>query len=361
MTTNTLLLFAIVIFSLVGFLIFLMTRKKENTSEQLLKLQMENLQNNLDASSKLVHQQMTSLMEVMDKRLHESSQLMEESNKNVGQRLDNAARVVGEVQKSLGRMEESTKQIFDVGKDIASLQDILKAPKLRGNLGELFLGDLLSQVLPPDRYKLQHEFSSREKVDAVIHSAQGMIPVDSKFPLENFLRIIQQSNNEDEKRAVRKVFLNDVKKHIDKIAQKYILPHEGTLDIALMYIPAENVYYEILIRQEEGEKDLIRYAQEKRVYPVSPNSFYAYLQTIAMGFKGMKIEERAHEIMKDLASLKKDFGDFGDRFQLVGKHLSNAKGSFEEADKKLQKFGDKMQNLVVGEGPDLRLVEGKSL
>ncbi len=360
MTLIPILLAALVgLIGLVGFLAFQVTRKKDNASELLLKQQIEHLHSQLDASSKLVHQQMSSLTEAMDKRLHETSRLMEESNKNVGQRLDNAARVVGDVQKSLGRMEESTKQIFEVGKDIAGLQDILKAPKLRGNLGELFLGDLLSQVLPPDRYKLQHEFTSREKVDAVVHSAQGMIPVDSKFPLENFLRIVQQSNNDDEKRAARKVFLADVKKHIDKISQKYILPHEGTLDIALMYIPAENVYYEILIRQEEGEKDLIRYAQEKRVYPVSPNSFYAYLQTIAVGFKGMKIEERACEIMKDLAALKKDFGDFGDKFQLLGKHLSNAKGSFEDADKKLQKFGDKMQSLVIGEGPELRLVEGK--
>lgn len=357
MTFITPLLLAMLIVS-VSILIFLNLRKKESASELLLQQQVDHLKETLDASSRLVHQQMSSLTESIDKRLHESSLLMEESHKNVGQRLDNAARVVGEVQKSLGRMEESTKQIFDVGKDIASLQSILKAPKLRGNLGELFLGDLLSQVLPPDRYKLQYEFSTRDKVDAIIHSAQGMIPVDSKFPLENFLKIIQ-SGMEDEKKSARKVFLSDVKKHIDTISQKYILPHEGTLDIALMYVPAENVYYEILIRQEEGEKDLIRYAQEKRVYPVSPNSFYAYLQTIAMGFKGMKIEERAHEIMRDLAALKKDFGDFGDRFHLVGKHLSNAKGSFEDADKKLQKLSDKMQGLVVGDSPDLRLVESK--
>lgn len=337
---------------LCSLLIFLVTRSKNNTSELLLKQQIENLQNNLDISSKLVHQQMSELTKELGTRL-------QEGNKNVGERLDNAARVVGEVQKSLGRMEESTKQIFDVGKDIASLQDILKAPKLRGNLGELFLGDLLSQVLPLDRFKLQHEFKSKEKVDAVILTVQGLIPVDSKFPLENFSRIIQ-SGNEEEKKVARKQFLSDVKKHIDKIAQKYILPNEGTLELSLMYIPAENVYYEIMIRQEDGEKDLIRYAQEKHVYPVSPNSFYAYLQTIAIGFKGMKIEERAHEIMKDLSSLGKEFGDFGEGFRLVGKHISNARGAFEESDKRLQKLGDKMSNLAIGESgevTDLRLVE----
>ncbi len=333
-------------------LLFLMARSKNNSSELLLKQQIENLKDNLDQSSKLVHQQMSELTKELGTRL-------QEGNKNVGERLDNAARVVGEVQKSLGRMEESTKQIFDVGKDIASLQDILKAPKLRGNLGELFLGDLLSQVLPLDRFKLQHEFKSKEKVDAVIMTVQGLIPVDSKFPLENFSRIIQ-SGNEEEKKTARKQFLTDVKKHIDKIAQKYILPSEGTLELALMYVPAENVYYEIMIRQEEGETDLIRYGQERHVYPVSPNSFYAYLQTIAIGFKGMKIEERAHEIMKDLSSLGKEFDEFGKNFRLVGKHLSDTRGAFEKSDKQLQKLGDKMSSLTIGEAgeiPDLRLVE----
>jgi DNA recombination protein RmuC len=267
--------------------------------------------------------------------------------------------VVGEVQKSLGRMEEQTKKIFDVGKDISSLNDILRAPKLRGSLGELFLGDLLAQVLPRDRFDLQHRFKSGQAVDAVIRSSQGLIAIDSKFPLENFKRILELKD-EGEKQAVRKTFLNDVKKHVDAIAQKYILPDEGTLDFAMMYVPAENVYYEIILKNEATEKDLLQYAQEKRVFPVSPNSFYAYLQTIAIGFKGMRMQEGIRAVLDNIARLKGDFRKFAEEFSLVGKHLGNAGNAFASADKRIQRFGEKLETLELEEKQELRVLTGGS-
>ncbi len=359
------ILLAIGLLASLGVLIFLLTRPKaaDNTELLLLKQQIDHLKGNIDSSSKLVHQQMSDLTKNLSEELSRSREAMEkgsrESTKVLGERLDNAARVVGEVQKSLGRMEEQTKQIFDVGKDISKLNEILKSPKLRGSMGELFLADLLAQVLPKDCFELQYAFKSGQKVDAVIRSAHGLIAIDSKFPLENFVRILQMSE-EEEKKAARKVFLQDVKKHIDAISQKYIVTDEGTLDFALMYVPAENVYYEIILKHEATERDLLGYAQEKRVFPVSPNSFYAYLQTIAVGFKGMQIQQGIRVVLDNITRIKGDFRKFGDDFALVGKHLSNARGSYESADKRMQRLGEKLENLDLEEKQELRVLAGGS-
>jgi DNA recombination protein RmuC len=247
-------------------------------------------------------------------------------------------------------LSEATRKVFDVGKDIASLQEILRSPKLRGGLGELFLGDLLGQILPPAHFSLQHRFRSGEAVDAVIRLGQNLVPVDAKFPLENFRRVIETAS-EDERRTARRKFIGDVKKHIDAIAGKYILPDEGTFDFALMYIPAENVYYELIIKDEavDTDKGLLNYSFARRVIPVSPNSFYAYLQTILLGLKGMHIEERAQEILSGLARLSIDFRKFREEFDTVGKHITNTKARYDDADKRLEKLGDKLQSLSGAE------------
>lgn len=335
----------------VAAVIFLLCRPKDKTSELLLSQAVDHLKQNVDSSSRLVHQQLSQLNKEMGDRL-------QEVNRDVGTRLDTAAKVFGEVQSRLGKMEEATQRIFEVGKDISKLQEIFRAPKLRGALGEMFLGDLLAQVLPQGAFELQYGFKNGEKVDAVIRSAQGLIAVDSKFPLENFIRILE-STVEEEKKALRKAFLQDVKKHIDAIATKYIRPDEGTLDLALMYVPAENVYYEILLKDDGADRDLLRYAQEKRVFPVSPNSFYAYLQTIAIGLREMKIAQGVREVLNDIAGLRREFERFGEDFRKVGSHLSNARGSFEAADKRLQRLNDKLETIGLEEGPtELRVLTG---
>ena len=275
---------------------------------------------------------------------------MQKTQQALGERLDNAARVVGNVQKSLGSLEEANRKIYDVGKDIASLQEILRAPKLRGGLGEFFLGDLLSQILPPDHFTTQYSFRSGEKVDAAIRLGGSLVPVDSKFPLENFRRMLEAVSDEEKTRA-RRQFMADVKKHVDAIASKYILPDEGTYDFALMYIPAENVYYETIIKDDSlgGERSLSQYALGKRVIPVSPNSFYAYLQAIVLGLKGMKIEEHAKEIIQYLSRLEGDFAKFKEEFTLLGKHLGHAQSSFQSAEKRLDQFGQKLLAADSGE------------
>jgi len=293
-----------------------------------------------------VNAQLGQITSQVNTRLGQVTDQLQKSTGDVNTRLDNAAKVVSEVSKGLGGLSEATKKVFEVGKDIASLQEILRSPKLRGGLGELFLGELLAQILPPAHFSLQHRFKSGEAVDAVIRLGHNLVPVDAKFPLENFKRVIVVSS-EEEQRAAKRKFIADVKKHIDAIAGKYILPDEGTFDFALMYIPAENVYYELIIKDEaiDTGKGLLNYSFTKRVIPVSPNSFYAYLQTILLGLKGMHIEERAQEILTNLARLSGDFRKFQEEFELVGKHLTNTKSRYDEADKKLSKFNDKLESL----------------
>ena len=299
-----------------------------------------------------LNHQLSSVTQQVNQQLTAMVQQLQNATGQIGTRLDNAARVVGEVKQNLGELSKATQQVFDVGKDIASLQEILRAPKLRGILGELFLGDLLGQILPPNHFTLQHRFKSGESVDAVVRLGQFLVPVDSKFPLENFRRVVE-SKSDEERKAARKKFTTDVKKHVDAIADKYILPDEGTFPFALMYIPAENVYYETIIKDENlgDEKSLSAYALERKVIPVSPNSLYAYLQAIVMGLKGLQIEKSAQIIISHLERLRGDFERFRKEFEVIGTHLTNAKGRYDEASIRLDRFGERL--ISAGQGDAL--------
>jgi DNA recombination protein RmuC len=299
-----------------------------------------------------LNQQLSSVTQQVNLQMTAMVQQLQNATGQIGNRLDNAARVVGEVKQNLGELSKATQQVFDVGKDIASLQEILRAPKLRGILGELFLGDLLGQILPPNHFTIQHRFKSGETVDAVIRLGQFMVPVDSKFPLENFRRVVE-SKNDEERKTARKKFNTDVKKHVDAIADKYILPDEGTFPFALMYIPAENVYYETIIKDENlgDDKSLSAYALERKVIPVSPNSLYAYLQAIVMGLKGLQIEKSALIIISHLERLRGDFERFRKEFEVIGTHLTNAKGRYDESSIRLDRFGERL--ISAGQGDAL--------
>ena len=320
--------------------------KREDQSLLLLQQQVEQLRAQfsqaLDANAQSIQQQLGQMLGHVNDRLRDNADVLSKTQQSLGERLDNAARVVGQVQRSLGGLEEANRKIYEVGKDIASLQEILRAPKLRGGLGEFFLQDLLAQILPPQHFTTQYGFRSGEKVDAVIKLGASLVPVDAKFPLENFKRILEATSDEDKGRAKRQ-FVGDVKKHIDAIAAKYILPDEGTYDFALMYIPAENVYYETIIKDDApDDKALSQYAMTKHVVPVSPNSLYAYLQAIVLGLRGMKIEDRAKEIIQYLSRLQGDFSKFRDEFALIGKHLGHAQSGYQNADRRLEQFSQKL-------------------
>lgn len=282
----------------------------------------------------------------LNERLKENVQIFQSANQNIDQRLDSATRTFGEIERHLGELSQANQRIYEITKDITSLQDIFRAPKLRGGFGELFLSEILKQILPQEFYVLQYRFKSGESVDAVIKLAGGLVPVDAKFPLENFKKLFE-SKTEEERKIQRKKFLGDVKVHIDNIAGKYILPDEGTFNFGLMYIPAENVYYEMVIKDESlgEEKNLNEYALSKKVIPVSPNSFYAYLQAIVLGLKGFQIEKNVRTIIDHLSRLESDFNYFKEDFLLLGKHLTSARNKFEEAEKKLVRFQDKLASI----------------
>lgn len=317
------------------------------------------LQESLTANAQLISQQVTQNMANVGVSLGQMTTQIQSSQGALqgalDQRLDHAARVFGEVQNKLGSLDEASKRIFEVGKDLHELQNILRAPKLRGGLGELFLEDLLQQIFPPHCFTMQYQFKSGERVDAALHVMNGTVPVDSKFPLESFKRL-SEAENEADRRAARKTFIADVKKHIDSIAKKYILPEEKTLDFALMYIPAENIYYETIIKDENfgDEKSIASYALSRRVVPVSPNSFYAYLQAILLGLRGLHVEESAQEIIRNLQQLRGNFEKFKEAFDLVGTHVGRAQSSYTQAERHLDKLQSKLdQSLQAQEHAEL--------
>ena len=247
----------------------------------------------------------------MDEQNKTFTSTLQSSTKSLNERLDNAARVIAAVQKNIGEMSE-------IGRGMKDLQEFLRSPKLRGNIGEQVLKDLLGQMLPKQSFHLQYSFKSGVTVDAAIKTASGIIPVDSKFPMENF-RKMTAAKTEEEKRVAEKNFVKDVKNHIDSISGKYILTEEGTIDYALMYIPAESVYYEIV-----NNSDLFDYSGKKRVLPVSPMTFYAYLRTILMSFEGQKIEQRARQILQAIRAIQKDYNKVDENLGILGRHIQNA-------------------------------------
>ncbi len=268
----------------------------------------------------------------------------------VTQQLQNVSAAMGQVQGSLGKLGEVTQRVFDIGKDIAGLEQILRAPQVRGGLGETFLESLLAQMLPREHYVLQHTFSTGDRVDAAVRIGDRLVPVDAKFPLDNFRRMLEETDDE-KRRQLRRAFIRDVKARVDEIAKKYILPDEGTFDFALMYIPAENVYYEIIVKDEAGEEEsAATYAVGRRVIPVSPNSFYAYLRVIVLGLRGLQIERNALEIQARLTRLRGDLDKFREAFDIVGKHLANARNKYDEAASALARLEAKVEGIEGEDG-----------
>ncbi|MBM3155428.1 MAG: DNA recombination protein RmuC [Chloroflexi bacterium] len=243
----------------------------------------------------------------------------------------------------LGKLEKATERLIEVGQDISSLQDILQPPKLRGILSETLLESLLSSYLPRESFKMPYQFPNGVLVDAVIFLPAGTVPIDAKFPLDNFRKMLDATEDKD-RQQYGKDFARDVTKHINDICGKYILPDYGTLDFALSYIPAENVYYEIIIK-DEGSQRIADYALSKRVIPVSPNTFYAHLQAIAIGLKGLRVEKFAREILANLSHLKGEFDRFQEDYRLVGTHIHHAAQKYGEAERKLTRFSDKLATL----------------
>jgi DNA recombination protein RmuC len=257
---------------------------------------------------------------------------LDEGNKSVNEKFDSSLRVIGDIKKTIGSLEETNKQVLAVGKDIAGLQDLLRPPQVRGNLGEMTLKNILVELLPRQNFEEQYRFRNGVIVDAVIKVGNRIIPIDSKFPLESFERYLG-CVDEKEKNGYLREFCRSVKSKIDDISEKYILEDEATFDFALMYIPSENIYYQTILKDdlEVDGKSLAEYAVGKRVVIVSPNSIYAYLRVIHIGLRGMQFENNVRKIMDDYSRLNKELEKFEKQFTTLGAHINHAQATFDGA------------------------------
>ena len=247
--------------------------------------------------------------------------------------------------KEATQIREELKQVQDRVKDVSSFQEIFKAPKLRGEWGEASLEHVISQHFPSELYKPQYMFSSGEKVDLALKLPNGkLLPIDSKFPSDSFSRMIEAVSPE-EKKLHQKQFTDDVKKMVDDIASKYILPSEGTVDYALMYVPAEAVYYEI-INGSGTNNDITSYARDRKVILASPNTIYLTLRAIEHWFRDNQISKQTQEILKRLSKVNQDATKLMGDFKKLGSHLRNAVSSYDNSEKRLNMFSDKVEKLL---------------
>ncbi len=293
----------------------------------------------------LLQKQMESMERALDSRMAESSKQVHET---VRSQLGESSRLIKEITAEITSVKEIGRETGKFAEQLKSLQDILKNPKQRGVLGEYYLETVLKNVLPPGMYETQYMFENGEIVDAIVRVGEKIVPIDSKFSLENYNRLINAP--ESEKPALEKAFVNDLKMRITETA-KYIRPEEKTMDFAFMFIPSEGIYYDLLVNQVGAgeEENLIQRAASKyKVIIVSPTSFLAYLQTVLQGLKALQIEEKAQEIQKRVGELGKHIGAYEEYYRKLGTALGTAVSHYNAGGKELGKI-DKDVYRIAGE------------
>ncbi|MBL7053631.1 DNA recombination protein RmuC [Patescibacteria group bacterium] len=278
--------------------------------------------------------------ELKEKNNQDGSFLMLNQNlqnfqNSVSNRLEKTSDIISQLNKELGGMKE-------IGHQMQLFQDFLKSPKARGGIGEQVLKNLLEQYFSKQHFSFQHKFKTGKIVDAILKTKEGIIPIDSKFSLDNFRKLIKAKSTQEEQK-IKKLFIRDIKNHIDSISKKYILPDEGTVDFAVMYVPSEAVYYEI-IKMEEKIDD---YAREKMVYFVSPNSFYYFLRIIMIGMQGQEIQENSKQLLRVLTTVQKDMSKFNTILGLVNTHINNAKNAVDQANNQYTKLMGKVDQVKL--------------
>lgn len=315
MTTSEIITIIIAIMAIIAF--YLLYKKLHELRDMQMKSQ--------DSKAfDMLNQNMIGMQQRIDK-----------TTEALNDRLDKAAQVIGAVNKELGSMSE-------IGRSIKDFQNLLNSPKLRGNLGEQILYDTLAQTLPSSHYETQYKFKEGQMVDAIVRTDSGIICIDSKFPMENFLQM-NKADNETDRTHSLKDFVRQVKKHIDDVQKKYILPAEGTLEYAVMYVPSEKVFYEIVMDSEE----LLQYAHDRKILLVSPNTFLYYLRTILIGLERAKIEKEAGRIVELLKAVQKENLKLGQAYALVDRHLTNAKNAMSSANSEYEKFSTKIDQVQL--------------
>ncbi|MFZ3068968.1 MAG: DNA recombination protein RmuC [Microgenomates group bacterium] len=313
MSTDTLIVIAFLFFGLLILYFLLKSQLQKPNTDPTLNAWLKSLQQSFDTTNRT------------------TTASLQQNYRELFSRLDQATAVIGDLKKEAGAFGEVSRSMKD-------LQDYLKSPKLRGNIGEQVLTDLIGQMFPKTGYVLQHHFKDGQIVDAAIKTQAGILPIDSKFPMENFQKIYQ-ATSPSEKSLAKSSFIRDVKRHLKDISSKYILPDEGTLDFALMYIPSESVYYEIV-----NEEEIMNLSRDARVFPVSPTTLYANLQTILLSLEGQKIAGKTAEVFTLLRAVQKDYEKLNENFTLLGKHLTNAYNSMNSTAQTMNQIGNKLES-----------------
>jgi len=276
---------------------------------------------------------------------------MEHSQQTIQKQFAQSTSVIKDVTEKLTKLDETNKQVLGFSEQMQSLENILKNPKQRGVLGEYFLETLLANVLAPEQYKMQYKFDNGEIVDAAIFVKDHIIPIDAKFSLEKYNKLTEEKNAK-QREQLEKEFKMDVKNRIDETA-KYIRPKEDTMEFAFMFIPAEGIYYNLLVYKvgaaEVSSVDLINYAFSKHVIIVSPTSFYAYLQTVLQGMKAMKMEESIKDIIKKVGELGKHISVYDDYLGKLGGHLGTTVNTYNLAYKEFKKIDKDVYRITDGE------------
>ena len=331
MDAAIILLIAVVAVAAIAAVVRWEIRESRRTMETQLSAQRGELMQSLSNAQQSLQQRVDGI----DSRLNQSLTSTATTMENIGKQLEG--------------VRTSANRILEVGQDISSLQDILAPPKLRGGFGEMLLERLLAQILPQANCRFQHRFRSGEAVDAVIQLGPSLVPVDAKFPMESFNRVLAAASD-DERTKLRREFVRAVRGHVDNVA-KYIRPDEGTFDFALMYIPAENVYYETIIKSELDVEagTLQEYALQRRVIPVSPNCLYAYLQAIVFGLRGMRVERQAQQIVGHLQGLQGEFGRFQEGFRVLGVHIRGATNKYADLERHVATLDHKLSLPLAAE------------
>jgi DNA recombination protein RmuC len=253
-------------------------------------------------------------------------------------------RSLSDLSRQLGVLSEQSARVGELAKDIGSLQDLLRAPKPRGGFGELMLERLLQDCLPASAYEIQFTYRDGSRVDAVVRCANRLVPIDAKFPNESYTQIAAATDETDRLRR-RRAFLQQVRRHIDSVA-RYVSPQDLTIDYCFMYLPSEAIYYEVMTREADGEPDLATYCQERHVIPASPNTLLAYLQVVALGIRGLAMQERTRELQQSIAQVRREFERFVGLHDQLGTHLDHAMKKFDETERALARASGAIEGLA---------------
>ena len=347
MTQGLLIIILVLVLTAVGALIYITLKRKPEEKPQD------------NSAMVMMQEQLKEMRQTLQNFGSQVENKMGDSTKMFQQQFAQSAKIVRDVTERLTKLDETNKQVMGVADQLQGLEDVLKNPKHRGVLGEYYLENVLKNVLPPSNYKMQYEFKNGEIVDAAVFIKDKIIPIDSKFSLENYNRIVQERDPQ-RREELEKQFKADLKNRIDETA-KYIRPSENTMDFAFMFIPAEGIYYDLLINQvgaiKVNTRDLIEYAfKEKHVIIVSPTSFFAYLQTVMQGLRALQIEESAKEIRKYVEMLQKHLMSYEEYLQKLGNNLGTTVNMYNKAYKEFGKI-DKDVFKITGKAGEIEPVQ----